>query len=215
MRQRVMIAMALSCQPRLLIADEPTTALDVTIQAQILELLRKLQRERNMAILLITHDLGVVAENADVVNVMYASRIVETATVEELFDHPTHPYTHGLFRSVPKLGTKTERLATIPGTVPNPARFPSGCKFHTRCNLTRERAAEVPADQTVEITSAGETFRVLKRCQADEPLLHEIAPKHWASCHQIIGYDSKPMTQPDLVHKRDVVPRVVQEVAQS
>src|SRR5690349_12226314 len=119
MRQRVMIAMALSCRPKLLIADEPTTALDVTIQAQILELLRKLQRETGMAILLITHDLGVVAENADVVNVMYASRVVESATVEELFDHPMHPYTAGLLRSVPQLGAHAERLVTIPGTVPN------------------------------------------------------------------------------------------------
>src|SRR5688572_5946375 len=110
MRQRVMIAMALSCQPRLLIADEPTTALDVTIQAQILELLRKLQRERGMAILLITHDLGVVAENADVVAVMYASRIVEFATVEELFDRPQHPYTAGLFRAIPRLGAHAARL---------------------------------------------------------------------------------------------------------
>src|SRR5687768_9159479 len=128
MRQRVMIAMALSCRPKLLIADEPTTALDVTIQAQILELLRKLQRETGMSILLITHDLGVVAENADVVNVMYASRIVESATVEELFDKPQHPYTEGLFKSVPKLHANAERLDTIPGTVPNPARFPAGCK---------------------------------------------------------------------------------------
>src|SRR5438046_2413091 len=104
MRQRVMIAMALSCQPKLLIADEPTTALDVTIQAQILELLRKIQRDRGMSILLITHDLGVVAENADVVNVMYASRVVESATVEDLFDKPQHPYTEGLFGSVPQLG---------------------------------------------------------------------------------------------------------------
>src|SRR5207237_2319527 len=142
MRQRVMIAMALSCQPKLLIADEPTTALDVTIQAQILELLRKLQRQRGMAIMLITHDLGVVAENADVVAVMYASRIVETATVEELFDHPKHPYTEGLFRSVPKLGAHAQRLATIPGTVPNPARFPSGCKFHPRCPRSRMLAAQ-------------------------------------------------------------------------
>src|SRR5215212_7822854 len=133
MRQRIMIAMALSCQPKLLIADEPTTALDVTIQAQILELLRKLQRERGMAILLITHDLGVVAENADTVAVMYASRVVEQAKVEHLFDHPQHPYTEGLFRSVPKLGAHASRLDTIPGTVPNPARFPTGCKFHTRC----------------------------------------------------------------------------------
>src|SRR5947207_896313 len=138
MRQRVMIAMALSCQPRLLIADEPTTALDVTIQAQILELLRKLQRERGMAIMLITHDLGVVAENADVVAVMYASRIVEVATVENLFDKPLHPYTEGLFKSVPKLGADTQRLDTIPGTVPNPARFPSGCKFHPRCHRTQQ-----------------------------------------------------------------------------
>src|SRR3984885_15105962 len=137
MRQRVMIAMALSCRPKLLIADEPTTALDVTIQAQILELLRKLQRERGMSILLITHDLGVGAENADVVAVMYASRIVEVAAVEGLFDRPQHPYTEGLFRSVPKLGNEAERLATIPGTVPNPARFPSGCKFHPRCPKTR------------------------------------------------------------------------------
>src|SRR5215218_3082587 len=119
MRQRVMIAMALSCKPKLLIADEPTTALDVTIQAQILELLRKLQREQGMAILLITHDLGVVAENADVVAVMYASRVVETATVEDLFDRPQHPYTEALLRSVPKLHAHAERLMTIPGAVPN------------------------------------------------------------------------------------------------
>ena len=132
MRQRVMIAMALSCKPRLLIADEPTTALDVTIQAQILELLRKLQKERGMSILLITHDLGVVAENADVVGVMYASRIVEFATVEDLFDHPRHPYTEGLFRSVPRLGAYADRLETIPGRVPNPVHFPGGCKFHPR-----------------------------------------------------------------------------------
>src|SRR5438477_3878281 len=124
MRQRVMIAMALSCRPKLLIADEPTTALDVTIQAQILELLRKLQRETGMSIMLITHDLGVVAENADVVAVMYASRLVEFAKVEDLFDRPQHPYTEGLFRSVPKLGAHAARLATIAGTVPNPARFP-------------------------------------------------------------------------------------------
>src|SRR5687768_11594811 len=133
MRQRIMIAMALSCEPELLIADEPTTALDVTIQAQILELLRKLQIERRMSILLITHDLGVVAENADVVGVMYAGRIVEYATVEELFDHPQHPYTAGLFHSIPKLGGRKTRLDTIPGTVPNPAKLPTGCKFHPRC----------------------------------------------------------------------------------
>src|SRR5215207_7932248 len=148
MRQRVMIAMALSCKPKLLIADEPTTALDVTIQAQILELLRKLQRDTGMAMLLITHDLGVVAENADVVNVMYASRVVETAKVEELFDKPQHPYTEGLFKSVPRLGGHKERLETIPGTVPNPARFPTGCKFHPRCPRTRA-AAEAAGPQDV------------------------------------------------------------------
>src|SRR5215204_3031534 len=166
MRQRVMIAMALSCQPKLLIADEPTTALDVTIQAQILELLRKLQKQEGMAILLITHDLGVVAENADVVNMMYASRIVESATVEDLFDRPQHPYTEGLFRSVPKLGDKVERLETIPGTVPNPARFPTGCKFHTRCPRTRAAAADPAVDprDVIETTSGGETFRVLRKC---------------------------------------------------
>ncbi len=111
MRQRVMIAMALSCRPKLLIADEPTTALDVTIQAQILELLRKLQNERGMAVMLITHDLGVVAENADAVAVMYASKVVEFAGVGELFDSPKHPYTEGLFRAMPRLGHVSERLA--------------------------------------------------------------------------------------------------------
>src|SRR5436309_7090111 len=169
MRQRVMIAMALSCQPKLLIADEPTTALDVTIQAQILELLRKLQRERGMSILLITHDLGVVAENADVVGIMYASRLVEFATVEELFDHPQHPYTEGLFRSIPKLGAHAERLATIAGTVPNPARFPSGCKFHPRCPRSRELAAKASEQDTILVRSGDEQIRVLRRCQAEEP----------------------------------------------
>jgi len=214
MRQRVMIAMALSCKPKLLIADEPTTALDVTIQAQILELLRKLQREQGMAIMLITHDLGVVAENADVVAVMYASRVVETATVEELFDHPKHPYTEALFRSVPKLGAHATRLDTIPGTVPNPARFPSGCKFHTRCERTRElaKAHGSAAGETVEVASGDERFRVLKRCHDDEPIEREIEPKHWAACHQIAGYDQKPQTEPHLQHKRSVVPEVIEEV---
>src|SRR3954447_17976315 len=173
MRQRVMIAMALSCRPKLLIADEPTTALDVTIQAQILELLLKLQRETGMSILLITHDLGVVAENADVVNVMYASRVVESATVEDLFDKPQHPYTEGLFRSVPKLGAHAERLQTIAGTVPNPARFPTGCKFHPRCPRSRDLAAKAveagrEAD-TVVVRSGDEQIRVLRRCQQEEP----------------------------------------------
>src|SRR5256885_10985679 len=209
MRQRIMIAMALSCQPKLLIADEPTTALDVTIQAQILELLRKLQRERGMSILLITHDLGVVAENADVVNVMYASRIVETATVEELFDHPQHPYTEGLFRSVPKLGASAARLQTIAGTVPNPARFPTGCKFHPRCPRSRMLAAQNP-NQAVTIRSAEEVVQVLRRCREEEPTLREVQPRHGAACHQIANYDSaKPMVA-KLEHRREVVPEVVE-----
>jgi oligopeptide/dipeptide ABC transporter ATP-binding protein len=213
MRQRVMIAMALSCKPKLLIADEPTTALDVTIQAQILELLRKLQRETGMSILLITHDLGVVAENADIVNVMYASRIVESATVEELFDRPQHPYTEGLFRSVPKLGAMSERLATIAGTVPNPARFPSGCKFHPRCPRTRDLATKAAPGDVVNITSAGETFPVLKRCQSEEPTLREVMPHHGASCHQIANYDTSPPIVPRSEHKREVTPQAVEEVA--
>jgi peptide/nickel transport system ATP-binding protein len=214
MRQRVVLAMGMSNEPALLLADEPTTALDVTIQAQILELLRKLQRETGMAILLITHDLGVVAENADVVNVMYASRIVETATVEDLFDHPMHPYTEGLFRSVPKLGATSERLATIPGTVPNPANFPSGCKFHTRCPLTREKAhGRAVGVETITVNSGSETFEVLKRCHDEEPLLREIQTQHWAACHQIAGYDQSPLTEPRLEHKREVVPQVSEEVA--
>ncbi|HEX3356771.1 MAG TPA: ABC transporter ATP-binding protein [Tepidisphaeraceae bacterium] len=214
MRQRVMIAMALSCQPKLLIADEPTTALDVTIQAQILELLRKLQRERNMAIMLITHDLGVVAENVDVVAVMYASRIVECATVEDLFDKPQHPYTEALFRSIPKLGVTVDRLDTIRGTVPNPARFPLGCKFHPRCPRTRQLAEQSPADQTVQIVTSDETFPVLKRCKGEEPLTKEIQPQHWAACHQISGYDSAKVTLAQLNHRREVTPTVIDPATQ-
>ncbi len=204
MRQRVMIAMALACKPRLLIADEPTTALDVTIQAQILELLRKLQRERGMSILLITHDLGVVAENADVVGVMYASRVSEFATVEELFDHPQHPYTEGLFKSMPSLGRHKERLDTIPGTVPNPARFPSGCKFHPRCTRTRELAARSPVQDTVEVVTTEERFKVMQPCKADEPLLREVRPGHWASCHFAENYSNAAKTVPTLKHLRGV-----------
>jgi oligopeptide/dipeptide ABC transporter ATP-binding protein len=218
MRQRVMIAMALSCKPKLLIADEPTTALDVTIQAQILELLRKLQREQGMAILLITHDLGVVAENADVVAVMYASRVVETATVEELFDKPQHPYTEALFRSIPSLDERRHRLDTIPGTVPNPAKFPAGCKFHPRCHRTRKLAATAPAQETIEITSAGETFRVMRRCietiqgppTSGEPQLREVTPGHWARCHYSENFESAAVTTPRLPHRRDVIAQVVE-----
>jgi len=141
MCQRVMIAMALSCNPSLLIADEPTTALDVTIQAQILALLRRLQEELHMSILLITHDLGIVAETADYVAVMYASKIVEWGPCTELFGEPLHPYTVGLFRSLPRLEGARKRLRVIPGTVPSPLEFPSGCKFHPRCPIATDRCA--------------------------------------------------------------------------
>jgi len=133
MRQRVMIAMALSCQPKLLIADEPTTALDVTIQAQILDLLRELQTELGMSIILITHDLGVIAEMADEVAVMYAGRIVERAPARTLFEDPQHPYTIGLLGSVPRLDEERETLLAIEGSVPPPFALPAGCRFHPRC----------------------------------------------------------------------------------
>jgi len=146
MRQRVMIAMALACNPKLLIADEPTTALDVTIQAQILELLNGLRKTRDLAVLLITHDLGVVAEVADRVAVMYTGRIVEESPVEELFARPKHPYTEGLLRSVPKLTlehvAKKERLETIEGVVPSPTDLPPGCHFGPRCSYRLPRCSE-------------------------------------------------------------------------
>lgn len=142
MRQRVMIAMALACDPELLIADEPTTALDVTIQAQILDLLAELQAKRNLALLLITHDLGVVAEVSDRVAVMYAGRIVEEAPVRELFARPRHPYTEGLLRAVPRLAEegaeRKQRLTTIEGVVPNPLELPPGCRFAPRCQHAQE-----------------------------------------------------------------------------
>lgn len=158
MKQRVMIAMALVCRPQLLIADEPTTALDVTIQAQILDLLRELQSELGMSVLLITHDLGVVAETCDRVAVMYAGKIVERAQVDDLFDQPKHPYTHGLLKSVPTLTQGRGELAVIPGAVPSPLDFPSGCRFRTRCSLAQEV------------------------CE-DEPALREVGGGHFAACH--------------------------------
>lgn len=144
MRQRVMIAMALSCNPKLLIADEPTTALDVTIQAQILELISELQEQLGMAVLMITHDLGVVAEQADEVAVMYAGKIVEHAAPEVIFADPKHPYTIGLMKSIPGMGTPGERLDTIPGVVPSPLNWPSGCRFRTRCKEADDTCAETP-----------------------------------------------------------------------
>lgn len=158
MKQRVMIAMALACRPDLLIADEPTTALDVTIQAQILELLKELQREMGMAILLITHNLGVVAQFAQDVIVMYASRIVERASVPQLFAAPSHPYTRALLRSLPKPGARETRLESIPGTVPSPLMYCRGCHFSTRCP------------------------DVLARCPDEEPPLVAIEPGHESVC---------------------------------
>ena len=148
MRQRVMIAMALACNPELLIADEPTTALDVTIQAQILELLNELRETRKLAVLLITHDLGVVAEVADRVCVMYTGRIVEESGIDEIFEKPKHPYTQGLLKSVPKLTAhhieKVSRLQTIEGTVPSPTNLPTGCHFAPRCQYRFERCVHEP-----------------------------------------------------------------------
>lgn len=146
MRQRVMIAMGLCCQPELLIADEPTTALDVTIQAQILDLMRRLKEELHMTILFITHDLGVVAEMAERVIVMYGGRVVEEAPVKEIFKHPRHPYTQGLLNCIPRVDVKEERLKVIKGMVPSPDKFAQGCRFHPRCPYAQEicRTQEPP-----------------------------------------------------------------------
>jgi peptide/nickel transport system ATP-binding protein/oligopeptide transport system ATP-binding protein len=158
MRQRVMIAMALSCEPALLIADEPTTALDVTIQAQILDLLQDLQRRLGMAMLIITHDLGVIAEIADEVVVMYAGKIVESAPVDALFADPQHPYTIGLLGSIPRIEVDRERLSTIEGSVPSPNNQPRGCRFAPRCPF---------ADP---------------RCHAEPPPLRDLGPEHRVAC---------------------------------
>ena len=152
MRQRVMIAMAMSCEPDLLIADEPTTALDVTIQAQILELMKKIQQDKGMSILLITHDLGVVAEMCSRVIVMYAGKIVEEAPVEILFANPTHPYTQGLIASVPKLGSGVKVLPSIPGSVPDLSAMPKGCRFAPRCKYATEKCHQ----EQPELLSVGE-----------------------------------------------------------
>ncbi len=162
MAQRVMIAMALACEPELLIADEPTTALDVTIQAQILDLMRSLRTRMDTAIILITHDLGVVAEMCNRVVVMYAGRIVEEAEVVDLFQNPKHPYTAALIGSTPVLGQADKELVTIPGSVPNLVDLPEGCKFAPRCLARIEHG--------------------LTRCAEEEPELKQVAPNHWVRC---------------------------------
>ena len=160
MRQRVMIAMALACNPKLIIADEPTTALDVTIQAQILDLLRTLKDQINSSIMLITHDLGVIAEMADYVVVMYAGRIVERGTVKEIFANPSHPYTIGLMASKPVVGKKVDKLYSISGKVPNPVNMPSYCYFKDRCDMCLERCnGEYPCEIKLSETHAVSCYR--------------------------------------------------------
>ena len=161
MQQRVVIALALAARPKLLVADEPTTALDTTIQAQIIELLMKLKQELGMAILLITHNLGLVGDIADRVAVLYAGRMVETAPTRELLLRPQHPYTQALLRAVPRLGADGERLRVIPGQVPQAGAFPAGCRFHPRCPLAEAR------------------------CRTESPELREIAPGQSVACHLV------------------------------
>jgi oligopeptide/dipeptide ABC transporter ATP-binding protein len=158
MRQRALLAVALSCEPRLLIADEPTTALDVTVQAQILDLLRSLQERTGMAVIFVTHDLGVVADLCSRVIVMYAGQVVEEATVEELFARPRHPYTEGLLAAIPQAGVAGERLASIPGVVPPATAMPTGCRFHPRCPYATPECETTP----IELTSVGDGHRT--RC---------------------------------------------------
>ena len=159
MRQRVMIAMALACDPRLIIADEPTTALDVTIQAQILDLLRDLKKRMNGSIMLITHDLGIIAEMADYVVVMYAGRVIEQGTVQEIFHDPKHPYTMGLQKSKPSMDTKSDTLFNIPGNVPNPVNMPTHCYFKDRCD------------------------KCIGKCSGDYPCMRQVSPTHYVACH--------------------------------
>ena len=158
MRQRIMIAIALSCEPKLLIADEPTTALDVTIQAQVLEMMQDLKQKFNTSMLLITHDLGVVAQNCDMVAVIYAGQIVEYGSVLDVFKHMHHPYTVGLFDSIPQIDSAVTRLKPIPGLMPDPTDLPEGCNFSTRCPYADEK------------------------CKANEPELEEVRPGHFARC---------------------------------
>jgi peptide/nickel transport system ATP-binding protein len=159
MKQRVVIAIALACNPKLLLADEPTTALDVTIQAQVMEMINDLKKEFNTSMILITHDLGIVAESCDSVAIMYAGQIVEYGNLEDIFDNTAHPYTQGLFNSIPSLDKDTDRLQPIRGLMPDPSNLPSGCAFHPRC----------PYADAV--------------CQTEVPGAVEVSPGHLCRCH--------------------------------
>ena len=161
MKQRVVIAIALSCNPELLLADEPTTALDVTIQAQVLDLIVKLKKENQTSMILITHDLGIVAEVCDKVAIMYAGEIVEYGNLEQIYNHTCHPYTKGLFGSIPDLDSHVKRLNPIPGLMPDPADLPAGCSFCPRCACT------------------------CSRCQSENPDMTEVEPGHFVKCFQI------------------------------
>ena len=173
MKQRVVIAMALACNPKLLLADEPTTALDVTIQAQVMRMINDLKREFNTSMILITHDLGIVAESCDQVAIMYAGEIVEYGSLEDIFDHTAHPYTKGLFNSIPSLDKDTERLQPIQGLMPDPANLPEGCKFHPRCPYAVEACAQQHPGMT-ELTP-GHLCRCL-RC--GDPILSQEGVHH-------------------------------------
>ena len=167
MKQRIVIAIALACNPKLLLADEPTTALDVTIQAQVMNMINELKNEFGTAMILITHDLGIVAESCDTVAIMYAGEIVEYGSLEDIFDHTAHPYTKGLFQSIPSLDKDVERLQPIPGLMPDPAVLPTGCAFHPRCPY---------ADAL---------------CESQAPGTKELTPGHLCRCHHIAGNPEK------------------------
>ncbi len=163
MKQRVIIAIALACNPKLLIADEPTTALDVTIQAQVLEMINELKERNGTSMLLITHDLGVVAEVCDMVAIMYAGEIVEYGNLEDIFDHTSHPYTEGLFQSIPNIKTEVSRLQPIKGLMPDPSNLPKGCKFHPRCPYKKDK------------------------CELENPEIREISEGHFMKCHYTVN----------------------------
>lgn len=177
MRQRVMIAIALACNPEILIADEPTTALDVTVQAQILELINKLQKELGMGVIMITHDLGVIAEVSNKVCVMYASKVVEYGTVREIFKNPKHPYTIGLLNSIPKAKNRKEKLTTIEGNVPAPTNYPAGCHFCTRCKFA------------------------IEKCWNEQPPLEKVGDNHTAACWRIdeVAAHKEILLEPELI----------------